>query len=210
LKALETLHFGSEDYKLRLPVEKPMRSFAEVLENRRSRYCFDLLSKEQLGDFLYFSARTKATDINYYSQVIQKRNSAAPGALHSIHCFLAEPVTSELYHYSNQRHLLERMGPTELPSDFVQNCKSLVDNAEKAWLVWYACDLMLLSTKYENAMQLALRECGNLAATQHLVAESLNLNFVQLGISGQGEAHFLSNQRKLFGVGMALVGSSRQ
>lgn len=201
---LKRLTFRGKPTELVVPHTQSNKSFLDVLENRSSSYEFEEFSAQQLANVLYFSSRTKKTSLNKWGQTIEYRNVASPGAMHSIYCFVKAPNNISWFCYDNQLHALNEQ---EVAPDisFESECRSLVENPNNSWLIWYVCDLDLLSSKYQNPLPLAYRECGGIAATQHLVCEALGYNFTQLGIRGANQAQIFSNERQLFGLGTALI-----
>ncbi|MFO6292409.1 hypothetical protein, partial [Pseudomonas aeruginosa] len=61
--------------------------------------------------------------------------------------------------------------------------------------------------KYQDGCSLIWRDAGALLGVMALTATAQGLNFCPLGITGEPWASGLADQSKLFGVGLALLGS---
>lgn len=182
-------------------------TFSDVIESRTSRRVFSNIPLEQLGPLFYLSNRTKQSTINKSGLAIEKRNAPSCGAMHTIDCIVSQFGSSSWYVYNSRGHTFDGLDiSTSTINQFKLECQELIDCPDHAYLIWYVCDIERLSSKYENAEFLALREAGALASTQGLVAESYGLSFCMLGLMGCEQAKSLSNQRNLLGVGVSVVG----
>lgn len=183
--------------------------FTEVIENRSSKRDFLAIELEDLGPFFYLSSRTKETTINDYGLVIEKRNTPSCGSMHTLDCIVSRFDSNNWYVYNSLNHTFDLLDiDTSIINLFKMKCRDLIECSESGYLIWYVCDLERLNSKYENPESLALRESGVLSATQSLIAQSYGLNFCMLGLMGWKEATAFSNQRNLFGVGVAVVGGA--
>lgn len=194
-----------------IPLDAPVCSegvsFIEVLENRKSIREFNLLNLSSIGHLLYLSNRVKEASINEYGHTIEKTNIATPGSLNATHCVLRSPENGSWYHYNARKHTLELIDVSEEDLDgFAKTCFSLISGSENSWLLWYVNDIELLESKYDDPITLAYRDAGGIATTHGLVCQYLGLNFCQIGLHGNHEARYILNERKLIGVGVALIG----
>lgn len=181
--------------------------FVDVLENRASVRKFDSLALTSLGHLLYLSNRVKEASANDFGHIIEKTNVASPGSLNATHCVLRCPESGCWYHYNTRKHVLELMEVSESGlNNFSDACFSLIDESSMAWLIWYVNDIELLESKYDDPITLAYRDAGGIATTHGLVSQYLGLNYCQLGLHGFDEAQHILNERKLIGVGTALLG----
>lgn len=194
-----------------IPLEAPVCSeevsFIEVLENRKSVREFNSLSLSAIGHLLYLSNRVKEASVNEFGHTIEKTNVATPGSLNTTHCVLRSPENGSWYHYNARKHTLELIDVSqEELNRFAKNCFSLIPGSERSWLIWYVNDISLLESKYDDPVTLAYRDAGGIATTHGLVSQYLGLNFCQIGLHGNHEAQYILNERKLIGVGAALIG----
>ena len=197
----------SETIFLDVPTELGETSFIEVLENRKSVREFNSLSLVSIGHLLYLSNRVKSASMNEFGHTIENTNIASPGSLNATHCVLRSPENSHWYHYNARKHVLELLTVSnEKLDEFSQSCFSLIANSVNAWLIWYVNDIELLESKYDDPISLAYRDAGGIATTHGLVSQYLGLNYCQIGLHGSNEAQYILNERKLIGVGVALLG----
>lgn len=182
-------------------------SFIEVLENRKSTREFELLDLSSIGHLLYLSNRVKEASVNEFGHRIEKTNVATPGSLNATHCVLRSPNNGHWYHYNARKHTLELINVSEEElARFAKTCFGLIPHSENSWLIWYINDIELLESKYDEPLTLAYRDAGGIATTHGLVSQYLGLNFCQIGLHGNHEAQYILNERKLIGVGVALIG----
>jgi hypothetical protein len=209
INALEPFKFDIVSEVTLPSVKTPDMHFVDVLEARTSSRHFVPLELGKLSTFLYFSNRVKSTDCNELGQEVTYTNCASPGALNALFVLLRNPDNKQWFVYDPVKH---KLGLLKLPaqcSDDVENmCLELLSAASNAWIIWYVADISLLSSKYENPQPLAFRHSGGVSATHALVAQAVGLSYCQLGINGGEQATALSNERQLFGVGLALLGNS--
>lgn len=192
---------------LDVPTELGGTPFIEVLETRKSVREFNSLSLVSIGHLLYLSNRVKGASVNEFGHTIESTNIASPGSLNATHCVLRSPENGNWYHYNARKHLLELLTvSSEKLDEFSQSCFSLIENSVNAWLIWYVNDIELLESKYDDPITLAYRDAGGIATTHGLVSQYLGLNYCQLGLHGYNEAQYILNERKLIGVGVALLG----
>ena len=197
----------SETIFLDVPTELGETSFIEVLENRKSVREFNSLSLVSIGYLLYLSNRVKSASVNEFGHTIENTNIASPGSLNATHCVLRSPENGNWYHYNARKHVLELLTVSNAKlNEFSQSCFSLIANSVNAWLIWYVNDIELLESKYDNPISLAYRDAGGIATTHGLVSQYLGLNYCQIGLHGSNEAQYILNERKLIGVGVALLG----
>ena len=175
-------------------------SFIEVLENRRSTREFESLDLSSIGHLLYLSNRVKEASVNEFGHRIEKTNVATPGSLNATHCVLRSPNNGHWYTLE-----LINVSEEEL-ARFAKTCFGLIPYSENSWLIWYINDIELLESKYDDPLTLAYRDAGGIAMTHGLVSQYLGLNFCQIGLHGNHEAQYILNERKLIGVGVALIG----
>jgi hypothetical protein len=136
---------------------------------------------------------------------LEQRGVPSAGAIHPIHVLIGDPVSRCIERYDGRSHSLQRLG-SRLPDELVEACTSLVPPQEGKILL-FAAEPGKTAAKYDDCGSLVWRDAGVLQGSLALVAESLGLNLCLLGMTGEPWVSQLSQQGKLCGVGMALLGS---
>lgn len=182
--------------------------FLDTLNSRTSQRTFASIKLEELYPLFHHSNRTKKITKDPFGNKLERRNYPSPGSLCSIHCVVSPLSSSEWYIYNSAVDSFDQIAivDDEL-NKFKEVCGELINVNKDAWLIWYVCDVDLLSLRYENYESLAFRESGHISSTQSLVAEHLGLGFCALGFTGYHLAEKISNERKFIGVGTSLVGN---
>ncbi|WP_414828935.1 hypothetical protein [Alteromonas sp. H39] len=202
------------DVKKRLPLSthsNPSKAlFLDILESRSSRRQISAINNDLLGQFLFLSNRTKQVNTNDLGIIIEKKNHASAGAMSCVHIVFTEISSEKWYVYNSRTHSKDELKLTEgsIFKNLKEEAKSFISGIKDGVMLWYVADITRLSCKYTRPETLALRESGIIAATHNLVAEYLGLSYCQLGLNGFNEASCLSNERHLFGVGMAFLGTT--
>ena len=162
------------------------RPFTAVLEGRRTVYPQgrEPISVEQLGEFLYRSARVRtlhpATPETGYD--ITSRPSPAGGACHDLEVYLAVDrclgLESGLYHYDPAAHALARIqGRTpEVTALLTGAAQATIGGKIPQVLVCLASRFQRVSWSYEGiSYSITLKNAGVLYQTFYLVATAMNL-----------------------------------
>ena len=179
----------------------------EILENRKSRRSFEPIKLDALGGFFYHANRVKQSELSEFGVRIFKMNHPSSGAMHSVSCLISGYDSDKWFMYNPFEHSLDQLDLDSKRFDqFKNDCFDMISGSRSAYLIWYVCDLDRLSSKYENPESLALRESGAICAIQSLVAEATNLSYCMIGTMGYKQAQYISNERRLIGVGAALLG----
>lgn len=163
--------------------------FTRVLEQRISvrRHSEELITIQQLGEFLYRSARLKKT-IETDFCTLSKRAYPSGGALYELELYLVvhncRDLPPEIYHYQPMEHQL-----CQLSSDVMLRELLLKD----AWqatkkqclpqvLVIVSARFQRITWKYESiAYSIIMKNVGVLYQTMYLVATAMNLAPCALG-----------------------------
>lgn len=164
-------------------------SFTQVLEARKSirQYGETPLSAQQLGEFLYRTARVKHT-LKTEQGEIAHRPYPSGGALYELELYpvvnSCEGIASGLYHYHPLAHQLCRI------SDRTETVEALLNDARQSMgqqgmpqvLIVIAARFQRLASKYESiAYALMLKHVGVLYQTMYLVATAMELAPCGLG-----------------------------
>lgn len=165
-------------------------SFTQVLEARKSirQYGEIPLSAQQLGEFLYRTARFKHTLKTEQGEIARRRPYPSGGALYELELYPVvnncEGIPSGLYHYEPLAHQLYRI------SDRTETVETLLNDARQSMgqqgkpqvLIVIAARFQRLAWKYESmAYALMLKHVGVLYQTMYLVATAMELSPCGLG-----------------------------
>jgi SagB-type dehydrogenase family enzyme len=169
-------------------------SFTTVLENRKStRKKTQKLNAEQLGEFLFRSARIKSFGKNdYYS--FTNRAYPGGGAMYELEIYplvhSCDGLTKGLYHYDPKDHLLEKVPSKEEELALLhQDATRSNEGADVLFII--SARFHRVSWKYRSvAYSLILKNTGALFQTFYLTASALNLGCCALG---GGNADLFSN-----------------
>ncbi|MBI4819669.1 MAG: SagB family peptide dehydrogenase [Deltaproteobacteria bacterium] len=162
-------------------------SFSEVLENRRTvrSYGDTPITIEQLGEFLYRSARVKKT---VPRATVSWRPSPGGGGLHELELY---PIVMNCqglgfgaYHYDPVDHALEKLPAAE--SDIhkaieMARMAAMLDQPAQVLLVM-AARFQRIQNKYDSVCySVMMKDVGALYQTMYLVAEAMGLAACALG-----------------------------
>ena len=168
--------------------------FTLILESRSSKRVHGErpISQQQLGEFLYRSARVRKVFDRPYMEC-SDRPYPGGGACYELELYLAvnkcEDIASGLYHYCPQKHRLEQISPRN------QYLEALLENAQKTngedslpqVLIIITARFARVSWAYESiAYSLILKHVGVMIQTMYLVATAMNLAPCALG-TGNGD-----------------------
>lgn len=155
--------------------------FTAVLESRKSiRGQQDIMKAEQLGEFLYRSARVKEV-FNNGVWDLTKRPSPCGGAIHELEIYpliyRCEGIPFALYHYDPLNHCLEEVAKEGL--DQILECAWNFTNKESYPQVVIVITARFLrpSWKYETgAYSVIMKDVGALYQTMYLVATAMKIH----------------------------------
>lgn len=179
----------------------------DVLQRRQTTRYFGPLKGDELGGFLWHACRSRNTWPSDLGFDLEHRAAPSAGAIHPIHLLIACPDDSRWWLYEPRGHLLIELvaAPQALHGLDTEILKVLdAPNAVRFLLVAEPGKTL---AKYENGCSLVWRDAGALIGIMAVTAQALGLNFCPLGITGEPWIGSLSNQCKLVGVGVALLGS---
>lgn len=173
-----------------------------VLNSRRSRRDFDLpLTTQELGDLLWYSARTKERQV-MRNKIWESRTAPSGGGCHPIQIgLLRAPGAEKLAMiYDGQYHICGVVSEEDanLGQCFQEIARCLP--VGRGTICWFFCDMGRLDWKYQNPESLAWRDSGALLATISLVAEAMGLQSCAMGI------HETKCLRRVFKLPATVVG----
>ena len=168
------------------------RSFTRVLEQRRSVRELNrsaVISKKQLGEFLYRTARIRtvyAHPAGYYE--VSSRPYPGGGACYELEIYTVintcRGLSPGLYHYCPQRHALSTIaGKNAAVERLIHEAwTALSGQSEIQVLFIYAARFKRIMWKYESiAYAVILKNVGVLMQTMNLVATAMDLGGCALG-----------------------------
>ncbi|MCE7521198.1 hypothetical protein LZG37_23980 [Halomonas titanicae] len=179
-----------------------------LLERRRTKRSFEVLSDTELSELLWRCAHTQAIADSEYGFELERRPTLSAGAMHPIHILADHHGTGNWQRYDSRRHGLHDIpGSASLFKELQQQC-------DKTLTVGAGTRLLLVAepgktlAKYQQGESLIWRDAGVLLAMMALVAEVLGCAFCPLGVTGEPWASQLAPPGVLTGVGVALIGGA--
>lgn len=186
----------------------PAIDTAQLLLGRRSCRKFAAApAEDSLGHLLYLSAFALSRQPSPYGFHLQQSCVPSAGAIHGVHIMALPADGASAHLYDTVSHsLAELEGGAQCAEQAREEASKLVELG-KATLLLFAAEPGMYAAKYEAYESLVWRDAGVLQGHLAVVAESLDLDFCILGLTGCEALRQLGNQSELFGVGMAAVGS---
>lgn len=202
-------HQWSESSPVLLEVPTNIRfpSFSDVLHCRRSRRHFGQLYPAQLASFLWHSCRVIEEGEQFLGFPLSLRPAPSAGAIHPIHCLLDRGL-AQLERYDPLAHGLTQVKSSEELRLGLRHSAFEVLPPEDGVILLFAAEPGMTEAKYDFCNSLVWRDVGVLIGHMALVAEALGISFCPLGTTGEPWAGKLSDENKLVGVGMALLGAT--
>lgn len=164
-------------------------AFTNILESRKSirQYASDPLTAQQLGEFLYRSARLKSI-IQTERGDISNRPYPSGGAIYELELYtvinICENLVSGIYHYNPASHQLHKLADkTEVLERLLKDAY-LASNKQclPQVLIVITARFQRISWKYESiAYSLILKNVGVLYQTMYLVATAMEIAPCALG-----------------------------
>jgi SagB-type dehydrogenase family enzyme len=176
-----------------------------LIAARRTNRTFGSISPEQLSSFLWLTCRTIAKGDDRLGFPLRQRPTPSAGAIHPIHLVLNNHDNWRLY--NPDQHALSLIDKASSTLGELRSSISGMIDVEDACILLFVAEPGMTSAKYSFADSLIWRDAGALLGHMALVAESLELNFCPLGITGEPWIGQLDSQGHLVGVGVALLGA---
>ncbi|POY79700.1 hypothetical protein BKM09_013335 [Pseudomonas amygdali pv. morsprunorum] len=128
--------------------------------------------------------------------------------MHPIHVVVKRPGNARWWLYEPKTHqLLElKHAPAKLSSLYDLSLQVL--QGDQAIRFLFLAEPGKTLGKYQDGASLIWRDAGALLGVMALTAAAQGLTFCPLGITGEPWASTLTDQGKLAGVGLALLGSA--
>jgi len=180
-------------------LKKEDTPFTQVLEERKSirGYQEDTpITAQQLGEFLYRSARTTRKIAKDYGEC-DHRPYANGGGRYELELYLAvnicDNLSSGFYHYRPKEHQLCRLTGRNSQVEVLIEEASLATKKQcvPQVLIIYAARFPRVAWVYQSiAYSLILKDVGSLQQTMYLVATAMNLAPCAIGV---GDAELFAN-----------------
>ncbi|WP_240600274.1 nitroreductase family protein [Solilutibacter silvestris] len=179
---------------------------ATALDARRSERTFAPIPEALLGALLWHVARTKESAPSPFGFQIEYRPSPSAGAIHPIHLVIQLADEDSWARYNPQEHSLDLLANGNRLLQPLLDYSGQVMPQGGGRLILFVAEPGKTAAKYQNPESLVWRDAGVLQSSIALVAAALGLNYCLLGITGNPWVAQLSNQGKLQGVGVAILG----
>jgi hypothetical protein len=190
------------------PEHTTERSFAEVLDHRRSDRDLGGLPRAQLFELLWHSARTRERDFGSRSE---HRAVPASGGLHALDLLVIEPPDEVIWRYDPVRSRLTELASVR-SDELRKACRIVRDGAGRgalqATLLVAAADAARYHAAYVDADSLLWRDSGCLLMTVHLVSTWLGLGSCLLGVLGGEIVGTIDDRPALHPAGVLMVGTA--
>ncbi|RYG98596.1 MAG: SagB/ThcOx family dehydrogenase [Alphaproteobacteria bacterium] len=196
-----------ERLSLGVSAGEELAPMSTTLDDRRSERTFAPIPEALLSALLWHTARTKESAPSPLGFEIEHRLTPSAGAIHPVHLVLQLANEGGWARYNPQQHSLDVLVNGD------RLLQPLVGHSEKVMprgngrLILFVAEPGKTAAKYENSDSLIWRDAGILQGCLGLVAASLRLNYCLLGITGNPWVADLSNEGKLEGVGVAILGT---
>jgi len=178
----------------------------QFLRTRRTERKIGSISDADLGAWLDLSCRTQLVQGSVYGFDISFSPTPSAGAIHPIHLVFAAPGVPSWQRYDNVDHALFEV-PSELDPREAHRAMQGLLPVQDATLILLAAEVGKTAAKYEHPASLVWRDSGALLTVMGLAAHALSLAFCPLGVTGEPWVSRLLEQKGLFGVGAAFVGT---
>jgi SagB-type dehydrogenase family enzyme len=204
---------ASYDYTLleRIKLTKPGRPltvpFNEVITNRQSTRKFRPVSKEQLSELLWYTAKVKSLQMQDHGYILTHRGAPSAGARHPIDIIIYDPKMFEkdyFYYYNPFDHSLNQIANADTAS-LINHVGQIVPIGDGT-LLWFVAHTQRTAAKYENPESLIWRDSGALINSIQLTCTALKLNSCPIGSLGEPYISDFFACPDIFGVGGIVIG----
>lgn len=182
----------------------------DALLQRKSVRQFSLLSLDQLGELLWYSAHVKGIFRQENGYVLSHRPAPSAGGRHPIDLIVSSPVlgVSELFVYDPFEHALSMLRLDKHDIIGLHKHTQSILHAPHATTIWFIAHSSRTSVKYENPESLIWRDAGALIYNIQIVATGLKLNCCPLGTLGEPNiSELFKRQDKVWSAGGLVIGS---
>lgn len=197
---------GKEILSKDFPLRKA--GFLEVLLNRHSTQDLGPISKNEISELLFYSAKVRKIEIDKSGYFISKRSTPSAGARHPIDLLISIGNVNKkrnLHYYNSIDHSLNLLEISRHSQDlFFDEVNSNV-SLNDACLIWFCIQKCRTGSKYENPESLYWKDTGALLYCIQLVSQFLNLKSCPLGtLAASSFPQLFSNDNLLSGGGILI------
>lgn len=190
------------------PNNNSKKLFTDLINNRTTRRQFASLSFEKLNSILWHSVRTITKNSSEDGIRWEHRPVPSSGGRHPIDIFIIDEKEEKptLCLYQNTPHALAKLNVNQKTLiELLININNIVPK-QNATIIWFGAQFDRISSKYKYGESLVWRDAGALLATLSFVAESLDLNYCPVGITGEPYFSKMLRTKKVIGVGGIYIG----
>ncbi|MDP9649676.1 nitroreductase family protein [Paraburkholderia caledonica] len=180
--------------------------FDALVASRRTRYDFHGIDLPSLGQLFSLTCRVSLIGTSALGFPLSQRPAPSAGAIHPVHVVVHLPGAARLHRYDPFGHGLRPL-TCHIRLTQLRDAMNCVVDGRNAALLMFVAEPGKTLAKYEAGCSLIWRDAGILQGYFSMAAESLGLNFVPLGVTGDPWAGQLVEQAGLTGVGVAYVGT---
>lgn len=194
---------------LLLPTPQPFNivPFAATVLGRRTRRTFKALSDVQISGFFWLTSHCTSLRGQSPSPPESLHPTPSAGSIHPIHVIVGRFDESGWWRYEPSDHSLVEINIPPFAFDDLRSAMGEVVPFGEATALVLVAEPGKTFAKYELGSSLVWRDAGVLIGYQSLVAEALGLSYCPLGITADSWVSRLDPERKLVGVGAALLGA---
>lgn len=179
----------------------------QILRTRQTRRIFNSLSLSDLGKLLWLTCRTHSSRSSVFGFDQHFRPHPSAGAMHPIHIICQRNPSMPWERYHPVEHKLISVTGTEALAQDARDFSARIVPSEGAVLIGLVAEAGKTAAKYNVEHSLVWRDAGVVLGYLSLIAETLQLSFCPLGITGNAFVMPISNKGQLQGAGLALIGS---
>ena len=185
----------------------PQKSFADIATRRRTRRSFAALDEARLGALLALTCRARALGPDSLGFPLSTRPVPSAGAIHPVHLIVHFSGTATWHRHDPVGHSLVEVPSVLSPAEVRASLDGVLPSGT-ATLMLFAAEPAMTFAKYRDACSLVWRDAGVLQGHLAVAAETLDLPFCLLGVTGEPWVGRLLDQPGLVGVGAAYVGAA--
>lgn len=182
-------------------------NYTKVVFKRCSSRTFGEMTLQDLANILYLANIVKTSSESEYGFLLSRRPVPSAGAIHPIHIFIISPLCKEVLIFDPFSFTLKNI-PKRVNREMIKKNISSILDVQRGTILLLGAEYGKTASKYHYPDSLIWRDAGILIGALHMAASYLGLSFCPLGITGEPWVSHLSNQSELFGVGVAIVGST--
>ncbi len=182
-------------------------AFSKVITNRQSTRKFRPVSKEQISELLWYTAKVKSLQVQDNGYILTHRGVPSGGARHPIDIIAYDPKmfgNAHFYYYNPFDHSLNQVVNTHT-APLINHVNQIVP-IDDGTLLWFVAHTQRTAAKYENSESLIWRDSGALINSMQLTCTALSLNSCPIGSLGEPYISDFFGVPDIFGAGGIIIG----